>query len=90
MATAVSNVSSNNWIIINNGIKIDNNLGPKLPNNVIKIWPAIIFAVSRTVRVIGRMMLLIVSIHTIKGIKIFGVPWGTKWINIFLVLLIQP
>jgi hypothetical protein len=35
-------------------------------------------------------MLLIVSIKTIKGIRIDGVPWGTKWANICLVLLIHP
>lgn len=28
--------------------------------------------------------------HTINGISIAGVPWGTKWANICCVLLIQP
>ena len=35
-------------------------------------------------------MFLIDSIKTIKGINNKGVPWGTRWINIFFVLLIQP
>lgn len=61
-----------------------------LPNKVISKWPAIIFAVKRTASVPGRIILLIVSMHTIKGIKIPGVPWGTKWENICWVLLIQP
>lgn len=47
-------------------------------------------AVNRTARVPGRIILLIVSIHTIKGIRIEGVPWGTKWANICWVLLSQP
>lgn len=41
-------------------------------------------------RVPGRIILLIVSIHTIKGIKIPGVPIGTKCANIWVVLLIHP
>lgn len=28
--------------------------------------------------------------QTIKGIRIGGVPWGTKWANICCVLLIHP
>lgn len=28
--------------------------------------------------------------HTINGIKIAGVPWGTKWANICWVLLVHP
>ena len=30
-----------------------------------------------------------VSIHTIKGIRTGGVPWGTRWANICCVLLIH-
>lgn len=60
------------------------------PNNLIKRCPAIIFAVSRTANLPGRIKLLIVSIKTMKGIKIAGVPVGTMWDNIFFVLLIQP
>lgn len=61
-----------------------------LPSRVNKRWPAIIFAVNRTAKVLGRIIFLIVSIITIKGIKIEGVPWGTKWANICFELLIHP
>lgn len=60
------------------------------PNKVKSRWPAIIFAERRTARVPGRIIFLIVSIITIKGIKTEGVPWGTKWANICLELLIHP
>lgn len=63
---------------------------PVLPSNVNKRWPAIILADKRTARVPGRIIFLIVSIITIKGIRTEGVPWGTKCANICLVLLIQP
>jgi hypothetical protein len=36
------------------------------------------------------MILLMVSIRTIKGINTEGVPCGIKWINMCFVLLIQP
>lgn len=45
---------------------------------------------KRIAKVPGRIMLLIVSIQTMKGIKIAGVPIGTKWVNICWVLLIHP
>lgn len=35
-------------------------------------------------------MFLIVSIQIIKGINIIGVPWGTKWLNIWLVFFSHP
>lgn len=60
-----------------------------LLNNVINKCPEIIFAVNRIQRVIGRIKLLIVSIITINGIKIIGVPWGIIWENIKLVFLIH-
>ena len=41
-------------------------------------WPAIILAAKRTDRVRGRISLLIISISTINGIKVGGVPRGTK------------
>jgi len=46
--------------------------------------PAIIFAVKRIDRVNGRITNLILSITTIKGIRITGHPKGTKWANIEL------
>jgi len=45
---------------------------------------------SRIESVIGRMMLLVISINTIKFIKAMGVPIGTVCANILFVLLIQP
>lgn len=60
------------------------------PINVNKRCPAIILAVSRTASVPGRIIFLIVSIHTIKGIKIEGVPWGTRWANMCCVWFNQP
>lgn len=41
-------------------------------------------------RVPGRIIFLIVSIRTIKGIKMGGVPVGIKWVNMFWVLFSQP
>lgn len=41
-------------------------------------------------RVPGRITFLIVSMHTINGIRAGGVPWGTRWANIWIVLLIHP
>jgi hypothetical protein len=47
-------------------------------------------AERRIAKVPGRIIFLIVSISTIKGIKIVGVPCGIKWINMCFVLLIHP
>jgi len=46
-------------------------------------------AVRRTASVPGRIKFLIVSIITINGINIDGVPWGTSCSNIWLVFLIH-
>jgi hypothetical protein len=64
--------------------------GPLFPSKVSSWCPAIIFAVNRTATVRGRIRLLIVSMMTINGISIVGVPWGTKCSNIWLVFLIHP
>jgi len=45
---------------------------------------------KRTDKVIGRIIFETNSINTIKFIKIKGVPIGTRWDNIFFVLLYQP
>jgi hypothetical protein len=55
---------------------------PVFPKSVNNKCPAIILAVNRILKVIGRIIFLIVSIITIKGIRIKGVPWGIKWANI--------
>lgn len=61
-----------------------------MPRRVRRRWPAIILAESRIAKVPGRIIFLIVSIQTIKGIRIGGVPWGTKWVNIWFILINQP
>ena len=55
--------------------------GPLFPNKVNSKWPAIMFAVSRTASVPGRIKFLIVSIITINGINKVGVPCGTRCSN---------
>jgi hypothetical protein len=47
-------------------------------------------AERRTVRVPGRITLLIVSIKTINGISKLGVLRGTKWANMWFILFIHP
>jgi len=54
---------------------------PEDPKRVKSKWPAIIFAVNRIDKVRGRIIKLIDSIITIKGISMNGVPEGVKWIN---------
>jgi hypothetical protein len=49
-----------------------------------------IFAVKRTASVPGLIRLLVVSMITINGINIVGVPCGTKCSNMWLVFLIYP
>jgi len=49
------------------------------PSKVISRCPAIKLAVSRTHRVIGRMIFLVNSIMTINDISTTGVPCGSKW-----------
>lgn len=90
MATADSRTNKRIWLIINNVIKIPVIDGPVFPNKVKSRCPAIILADNRIARVPGRIIFLIDSIQTIKGIKIGGVPWGTKWANICWVLFNQP
>jgi hypothetical protein len=58
--------------------------GPLFPRRVNSRWPAIIFAVKRTASVPGRIKLLIVSMITINGINIVGVPCGTRCSNLSL------
>lgn len=89
IATAVSNNIKNIWIKISTLTAILA-LVVLFPNKVINRCPAIIFAINRTARAPGRIIFLIVSIHTINGINIIGVPDGIIWANIIWVLLIQP
>lgn len=47
-------------------------------------------AINRTARDPGRIKFLMVSIKTINGMRIGGVPLGIIWANISWVLLIHP
>lgn len=90
IATADSRTNKAIWVIskiYTNIIDID---GPVFPSNVISKCPAIIFAVNRTASVPGRMIFLIVSMQTINGIRIDGVPCGTKWANMCCVWFNHP
>jgi hypothetical protein len=60
------------------------------PRRVNNKWPAIILADKRTAKVPGRIIFLIDSIKTIKGISRLGVLSGTRWANINFILLIHP
>jgi hypothetical protein len=57
-------------------------VGPLFPSRVNNKCPAIMFAVSRTANVPGRITFLIVSIHTINGMMMGGVLWGISCSNI--------
>ena len=89
MQTADSNIINIIWIKIIKCMYIPE-LIELFPNNVINKWPAIMFAVSRIASDPGRIKFLIVSIHTMKGIKIAGVPIGTRWQNMWFVLFKNP
>ena len=47
------------------------------------------FAVRCTARVPGRIRLLIVSMITMNGFSMVGVPWGIKCSNMWFVFLIH-
>jgi len=85
--------TANSRIVNITGINI-NKITPLLtnafPSKDINRCPAIKLAVSRTHKVTGRIILLTSSIKTINIIRTLGVPWGTKWESILLVLLIHP
>lgn len=51
----------------------------KFDNRTKRRCPATIFAINRTARVRGRMILLTVSIKTINLIRAIGVPIGVRW-----------
>jgi hypothetical protein len=74
IATADSSNNKAIWLKIKIASKKWERELPVFPIKVNSKCPAIMFAVSRTANVPGRIILLIVSIHTIKGIKTLGVP----------------
>lgn len=60
------------------------------PNSDINKCPAIIFAVSRTHKVIGRIMFLVSSMITMNLISAIGVPCGRRWDSMCFVFFIHP
>jgi molybdopterin biosynthesis enzyme len=50
----------------------------------------IMFAVNRTASVPGRITFMIVSIHTVNGIRTVGVPCVPRSSNIWFMLLVHP
>lgn len=63
-------------------------IGPLI--NTMSRCPATILAANRTDNVIGRITFLISSIMTIKGIRTYGVPIGTKCAkNLFIFLTVE-
>lgn len=57
---------------------------------VIRRWPAVMLAVSRTPSARGRISRLIVSIIIINGINGVGEPSGSMWANIVDGFFIIP
>ncbi len=87
--TAISNPISIVWPSITAGIREFMCTNCELIKDIIR-WPAVIFAINRTAKVNGRIILLVNSIKTINIIKLNGVSVGTRWESIFLVFLIHP
>jgi hypothetical protein len=63
--------------------------GPLFPSKVTSKCPAIMFVVRRTTSVPGQIKLPFVSVITVNGINMVGVPWGTNCSNMWLVFLIH-
>lgn len=57
---------------------------------VIRRWPAVMLAVSRTPNASGRISRLMVSIIIMKGIRGVGEPSGSIWASVVDGLLIIP
>jgi len=89
-ATADSSVKRRIWVKIKEiRIKLEEEAA-WFPIRVINKWPATIFAIRRTANVKGRIIFLIDSIRTIKGIRRVGVLRGTRWASICFMLLVHP
>ena len=59
----------------------------EIENDVIRditIWPAVMFAARRNLKVIGRTIILVVSIITRNGFNHVGALSGKRWPIIFL------
>jgi hypothetical protein len=67
-------------------LPIENAIKPKLAKIFNKACPDVIFANSRTAKLIIREKFEINSIKIIKGVIIKGAPFGKKWLNIKILL----
>jgi hypothetical protein len=85
-ATAPSRINSRICAIINTVNSVCLIDGPLFPSRVSSRCPAIIFAVNHTANVPGGIKFLIVSMTTMNGINIVGVPCGTKCSNMSVQL----
>ena len=60
----------------------------KKKENLVNKWiskcPANRLALIRTLKVIGRIIKLIISIITINGLIAIGLPIGVKWVIVLL------
>lgn len=90
IATAASRISSRICAVISTVSIVCLMDGPLFPSSVNSRCPAIMFAVKRTASVPGRIRFLMVSMITMNGINMVGVPWGTKCSNMWFVFLIHP
>jgi hypothetical protein len=87
ITTADSKISSRICAIISTHSSDCIIAGPLFPSRINNRCPAIMFAVNRTASVPHWITFLIVSIHTINGIRMVGVPCGTRYLNIWFVLI---
>jgi len=62
----------------------------KFPSKLISKCPAVMLADRRIDNVNGRIRFLVISIITMKFIRGYGVPVGTRCVIIFFVFFIQP
>lgn len=62
----------------------------KFPRRVMRRCPAMRFAVNRTHRVIGRIIVLVSSMITMNIISMGGVPCGRRCVSMCFVLVIHP
>jgi len=86
--TAISNIDKIN-IGIDEAIMLLKDNSAKFLSNSISRCPATMLAVNRTDKVMGRMMLLTISMANMKLIRGNGVPMGIVWISMCFVMKFQ-
>jgi hypothetical protein len=90
MDTATSNVRRTTWVRASIQVKFLLTEAVRLPRRVRSKCPAIMLADRRTASVPGRIIFLIDSIRTINDIRADGVPWGTRWANMWFEKFTHP